>query len=567
MVTRKDKNKIIVKKIPLDYYPERYDAYFQTMPILYLELLENKDKVKKDLRLKEYVPPLDRMEQTNNVPTTIQAESQVNNEIDKDFELKEYEEDNTIMKRIGKKNIKILDLTDLPEDNVTKDSKDVREKENKESKERYDEEKIKEYVIKDNEKTEDEIREEEIKRRLEKRYNKIKDEYVKSRSKDKDERRKEREERREEKYTKYLDENKERINSREERINESREERRNERREERREERSNSREERREERSNSREERREERSNSRDKDNIRDTDKGDDESNENKDEKNNKISEMFDKDKGEDKNDVSKKIIDMFSNENSVQNNQNNNSYQFTQQQQQNTQPKDNKFIPPTLSEINNGIVKDNKGVRDVTVGMSKKEDQDDEERRVLYDKFSILKKKYKEYKIPEFSPYADINVLRRTYDSAVKQLHLDYTVENYKKYLIGGFSLTQWLVTKFVKIDMTGFAEQQILSINQYEQVLIEIGEKSYFKAPSQMAPEFKLLMLIGFNVVIFVISKMIFKSTGDNIMSSINKLNEKKESSSSSNAAQKPHMRGPSMDDLADLQKSINGNKTKKE
>jgi hypothetical protein len=59
-----------------------------------------------------------------------------------------------------------------------------------------------------------------------------------------------------------------------------------------------------------------------------------------------------------------------------------------------------------------------------------------------------------------------------------------------------------------------------------------------------------------------------MIFKSTGDNIISSINKLNEKKESSSSSNASsQKPHMRGPSMDDLADLQKSINGNKTKKE
>lgn len=565
MVNKKDKNKIIVKKIPLDYFPERHEAYFPTMPILYLELLENKDKVKKDLRLKEYVPPLDRMEPTNIVPTTVQAESQVNNEIDKDFELKEYEEDNTIMKRIGKKNIKILDLTDLPDENKTKENKDIKyEKENKDKYERRDEddyEQKKEYVIKEDEKTEDEIREEEIKRRLEKRYNKIKDDYVKSRSRDRDERRKDREERREEKYNRYVQDNDERSNSRD--------------RDFKRDERNNSKEERRDERLNSRnyDQRREERNNSRDRDESRDDRREQQDETKNKDEKNPPNIDISEKEKSEDNNDVSKKIIDMFSSDNtsstqSNQVNQSNNSYQFSQQQNPQQPQKENKFIPPTLSEINNGIVRDNKGVRDVTVGLSKKEDQDDEERRVLYDKFSILKKKYKDYKIPEFSPYADINVLRRTYDSAVKQLQLDYTVENYKKYLIGGFSLTQFLVNKFLKIDMTGFAEQQILSINQYEQVLIEIGEKSYFKAPSQMAPEFKLLMLIGFNVVIFVISKMIFKSTGDNIIGSINKLNEKKDSSSSNNnSAQKPHMRGPSMDDLADLQKTINGNKTKKE
>ena len=233
--------------------------------------------------------------------------------------------------------------------------------------------------------------------------------------------------------------------------------------------------------------------------------------------------------------------------------------YSFQQQQI----PKNDPFVPPTLSQINSGMMtRDNKGVRDITKGMTKQEDEEEAERRLYFDKFAVLKRKYKDFKIPEFSQYADITTMKRTYDTAVKQLHLDSTVETYKKYLIGGFTLTQFLFNKFLKIDMTGFAEQQILSMNQYEQVLIEIGEKSYFKPPSQTSPEIKLVMLIGFNAVIFLISKMILKASGDNILSSINKINDKKETSSQ---PQKPHMKGPSMSDLVDLEKMVN--KSKKE
>jgi hypothetical protein len=113
----------------------------------------------------------------------------------------------------------------------------------------------------------------------------------------------------------------------------------------------------------------------------------------------------------------------------------------------------------------------------------------------------------------------------------------------------------------------MTGFAEQQILSMNQYEQILVEIGEKSYFKAPSQLPAELKLVLLIGFNAVLFLVSKMILKASGDNILGSINKLNEKKESSTTSQPSQKSHMRGPSMDDLTSIENMINKNKSKKD
>lgn len=557
MPRSREKKSLIVKKVPLDYYPDRFQSNFPSMPILYLELLENKQKVKKDLRNKEYVPPIDRVEMANvNVPTTNQAENQTVNEIDKDFELKEYEEDSTTMKKFGKKNIKILDLTEPDSEKISQSSiqkedqqehttnlqndeksrelpkdekpytKELSNRHTPPSKETRQQEREEESnKINDNE---DEI----IRRRLEKRFNIIKEEYSKSRSR---EDRKNYESNRSTPSSKY-----ENIQSKLLSSNTSKYEQYSE------------------NKDTSKDERRKE---TRTEEESSSNDRNDQESR-----KDSTRSEYREENEtsdqtitSEDDSETHKKLLEMFSQSSSTATNSN---YSFSQQQSSSSSQKQEPFIPPTLSQINNGVVRDNKGVRDITRGISKQEEEEEITKRDYLDKFAILKRKYKDFKMPELSPYSDIGTMKRTYDSAVKQLHLDSNVETYKKYLIGGFSLTQFLFTKFLKIDMTGFAEQQILSMNQYEQILVDIGEKSYFKAPSQMAPEFKLVLLIGFNAVIFLISKMIFKASGDNILASINKMAEKKDTTSQN---QKPHMKGPSMDDLNDLESIIK--KSKKE
>jgi hypothetical protein len=555
----KKKQGLKVVKVPLDYFPNQYSANFQPMPIMYLELLENKDKVKKELRNKDYIPPQERiMEHT--VPTTEQAENQNMIEIDKDFEIKDYSAEYPDIKFSSdgktkkREPIKILDLSDpKPISKVeelnnkqtfssSSSSDDViREKLNQrfeniknefnrtkssisvDDDDDLDFVRKRESTPKNNDRRRVDFRdvekdEKSIDDREDRREDKLYDDRENRRHGD------DREEEREEErlYDDRNDRNDRKLyDDREER--EEREERNDRRHGEEREERNDR-------RHGDEREDRQDRQDREDRDNRRhDEDKEDREEKRNGDTQNKIMNLLFEDDKPE----VSK------------QNFQNNN------QNFQNNQRRFENNLPPKLSEINNGIVRDVKGVRDITKGLTKQEEEEDMEKRILLDKFSILKKKYKDAKIPDFNLYTDFGTLKKTYESTVRNLQLDATVDNYKRYLMIGFGLTQYLITKFTNIDMTGFAEQQILGINQYERILIEIGEKSYFTTNTS-PPELRLLLLIGFNAVIFVMSKMMFSPS--NGLSSV--MNNTAAASKSQEQKPKTHMKGPNLDDLKEFE-----------
>ena len=75
----------------------------------------------------------------------------------------------------------------------------------------------------------------------------------------------------------------------------------------------------------------------------------------------------------------------------------------------------------------------------------------------------------------------------------------------------------------KFLHFDMEGFAQQQIASMSSYDQLLIELGEKTYVPEESKLPVEIRLLGMIVVNCNIYC-SKMIMKKTGSNIMGMMN-------------------------------------------
>jgi hypothetical protein len=212
---------------------------------------------------------------------------------------------------------------------------------------------------------------------------------------------------------------------------------------------------------------------------------------------------------------------------------------------------------PPTLNELENrGTVKREKHLPDMSRQAYENEDEEDLKREMLF-KFDLLKKSYGNNEhIPEFTIHSDYRTMEHSYENTLRKLSIDSTVDNYKTYLIGGFMLVEFVLGKFLKFDMEGFTQQQIVNMKSYERLLIELGEKSYTPEGSDWPVEIRLVFLIIINAAFFVVSKILMKNTGTNILNMINSMNVSNNSSQSVPITKKK-MKGPdiSFDDLDEL------------
>lgn len=221
-----------------------------------------------------------------------------------------------------------------------------------------------------------------------------------------------------------------------------------------------------------------------------------------------------------------------------------------------------NRHIPtnaPTLSELQQkgGYVPNKDGLRDINNVPQFEQNEEDSKREIMF-KFQLLKKSYPNSDIPDFSIHSDYNTMKKAYESSVRRLSLDSSVESYKTYLIGGFMVCEFALGNWMGFDMQGFTQQQILSMNSYERLLIELGEKSYVPSGSKWPVEVRLVFLIMMNAAFFIVSKMIMKKTGANLMGMINGMNTKNTTQNNSVNKQpskpKRKMRGPNVN-LNDL------------
>jgi hypothetical protein len=191
------------------------------------------------------------------------------------------------------------------------------------------------------------------------------------------------------------------------------------------------------------------------------------------------------------------------------------------QQQQQQPQQQSSNY-PPSLQSIAAG-----EGMKQGVMNMQMKsisEAEEAQQKRELLLKFKTLKKYYKEAVIPEYTEYANLDIMKADYAMLVKQLHLDSRIENYKRILMVGFGVVEFLIQRVLKFEeISGFTAQQMISMNDYERILLEIGEKHKVEPGEGLGPELKLIGLVFFNAAVFVGMKMLMKGGGNTILDSI--------------------------------------------
>lgn len=565
MPPKTQRKKLKIVKIPLDYLPEDIPAKFPPMPILYLELLENKQKIKPELRNKEYVPKvLSQMdllntnssglslkpmkEKINSESSTSDSKYSKSSEPDIHFEddkqtSSDKREDNSSGKKEDSKKSsdkkpskssdkdgkrKILDFTDF-------DSSKSSDKSTSKYKE--------DMALKDDE---DRQREKREKDRDEREKNDRSKKERRSSRRNREERESERESRRhhdKEKSSRHHTHTRSRHHTRHRSKDRTREDRK-----------------RRHDRE-SEDRTREDREKSKDK------------SDQEKESKS-----RYDKEDIPKKTESSKRLEELLrggsssgqseGEKTSENRDTNHNNRDGTSTETTNTTgTNENKTpeigvprVPPRLSDIEKGEVNQanyrvggaSVPLRDMT-RLTQGEEEEVNKKRELLFRFDILRRSYKGAVIPEYSEYTDLATMQKSYDDSVRRLSLDSTVETFKKYLIGGFMVTEFVLGSWFKFDMNGFTQQQLLTMNSYERLLIELGEKSYLSQQSNWPVELRLLFLVIVNAAVFIVSKMVMRSTGANFMNMLN-FQPEQTTPIGQQARPKKKMRGPDIN-LSDL------------
>ncbi len=180
-----------------------------------------------------------------------------------------------------------------------------------------------------------------------------------------------------------------------------------------------------------------------------------------------------------------------------------------------------NNVLPPSLSEINDGKVHvDSNGIRNLDYITGNEQAEQDIKKDVL-NKFNILKRKHPYATIPTYSEHTDLATLQKDYKSITRQLEIDSKAIKYKTWLLWGYFGLEFVLLNYASFDdIRGFYQQQYNSMNQYEDLLYELGEKTYVPDEKKWPVEIRLLMLMGTNIGMFVLGKMAEKRFGVNPM-----------------------------------------------
>ena len=149
------------------------------------------------------------------------------------------------------------------------------------------------------------------------------------------------------------------------------------------------------------------------------------------------------------------------------------------------TSATEKKLPPPSLAELQSGIKGD--GRLHVSPYASTGSTEELARKKILIRKLELLRQRNPS--IPIYTELTDLATLERDNMIYERQTHIETSIDSYKKYLIVAFTGIEWFIGYMIGLDARGLADSQMKNMKPYEDLLVELSEKTYVEPNRRMA------------------------------------------------------------------------------
>jgi hypothetical protein len=190
---------------------------------------------------------------------------------------------------------------------------------------------------------------------------------------------------------------------------------------------------------------------------------------------------------------------------------------------------KDRDDEPPKEEERPSTVIDDVVIPEEIYTQLKEEDDpilKEKEAREELLWDFKMMARKYPNRDIPVFTEHDDLATMRLARQRTLKEIQLDKNISSYKGYMSLLFYGMEYLFTRNGFMDMKGFAMEQIKSMNDYEELLIELGEKDEGGWTANLPVELRLALAVLKSAAMFWIIKIVERQGGPLIASVVRNL-----------------------------------------
>lgn len=114
---------------------------------------------------------------------------------------------------------------------------------------------------------------------------------------------------------------------------------------------------------------------------------------------------------------------------------------------------------------------------------------------------------------IPEVSDLDELETLEKQKNLIVKHINADRSISTWRKILVVVFYGIEFGGTEYLNVDLTGYADEQIATMDQYDELLVELGDGGMLQWLEGWPAWAKLLLMISWNTVLFIVTRFFAK------------------------------------------------------